>query len=143
MRQEKFNIRLLGVLIVIFAAAHLFLNLYIITLPFILKLDELQKLIQILTRMFGPIAIREDMNTAMLFVKVIVSALFLSSGIGVIKFKEWSRKLLFCLLGLRIIYGSLICASYNIFHVHLLVMILTGLFLFYYFTRPKVKEQFK
>ena len=143
MRQEKFNIRLLGAIIIIFAAMHLLLSLYVIILPFILKPDELQKLIQMLSQKFGPIAIREDMNMGMLFVKVIVSSLFLSSGIGIIKFREWSRKLFFCLLGLRIIYGSVICASHNIFHLHLLIMILTGLFLFYYFTRPNIKEQFK
>lgn len=143
MQQEKLTIKFIGFLIMIFAATHLFLNLYVISLPFILKPDKLQKLIQMLTRAFGPIAIREDMNMAMLFVKVMVSALFLSSGIGIMKFKGWARKLLFLLLIMRIIYGSAICAGYNVFHAHLLIMIVVGLFLFYYFTRPKIKEQFR
>jgi hypothetical protein len=143
MQQHRFNIRLLGTIIIISAAAHLFLNLYIIILPFILKPDELQKLMHMLSQMFGPIAIQENRNGIVLSIKVIASTLFLSSGIGVIKFKEWPRKLLFSLLGLRIIYGLTICVIFNIFHPHLAIIILIGLFLFYYLTRPAVREQFR
>jgi hypothetical protein len=142
MQRQKFNIRLLSALIILFAAMHLFLNLYIMILPFILTSDELQKVMHILSQTFGPIAIREDRNFIILCVKVTASALFLSSGIGVIKFKEWSRKLLFCLLGLRILYGFTICIISNIFHPHLAIILTEGLFLFYYLTRPKVKQQF-
>ena len=142
MQQQKFNIRLLGVIIIIFSSMHLFLNLYIMILPFILEPDKLQKLMQMLSQMFGPIAIQENRNIAVLCIKVTTSALFLSSAIGIIKFKEWSRKLLFSLLGLRIIYGLAICAIFNLFHPHLAIIIAVGLFLFYYLTRPKVKALF-
>ena len=87
---QKFNIRLLGALIVIFAATHLFLNLCIISLPFILKPDELRELMRGLSQTFGPIAIQENRNGIVLSIKVMAS-----------------------------------------------------LFLFYYLTRLKVKEQFK
>lgn len=143
MLQQKFNIRLLGVIIIIFASVHLFLNLYIMILPSILKSDEIQKLMQTLSQTFGPIAIQKDRNIAILCIKVTVSALFLSSGIGMIKLKEWSRKLLICLLGLRIIYGLTICAIFNLLHPHLAIITAVGLFLFYYLTRPKVKVQFR
>jgi len=143
MQWQKLTIRLLGITIILFAAMHLFLNLYIMILPFILKSDELQKVMHALSHTFGPIAIREDRNLAILCVKVSVSALFISSGIGVIKFKEWSRKLVFCLLGLRIIYGFTICTISNIFHPHLAIILAEGLFLFYYLTRPAVKGEFR
>jgi hypothetical protein len=107
-----------------------------------LGLEQSQELIQKLSGIFGPIAIREDMNMAMLFVKVAVSALFLSSAVGMIRFREWSRKLLFCLLGMRIAYGAVICYTYNILHPHLFIMILTGVFLFYYLTRRNIKREF-
>jgi len=143
MQRQKSTIRLLGTAIILFAAMHLFLNLYIMILPFILKSDELQKVMHALSRTFGPIAIREDRNFAILCVKVSASALFISSGIGVIKFKEWSRKLVFCLLGLRIIYGFAICAISNIFHPHLAIILAEGLSLFYYLTRPAVRGEFR
>ena len=143
MLTHRFNIRLLGAIIITAATTHLFLNLYIIILPFILEPDELQKLMQTLSQMFGPIAIQENRHGIVLSIKVMAGALFLSSGIGVIKFKEWSRKLLLSLLGLRVIYGFVICAIFNIFHPHLAIIIAVGLFFFYYFTRPSVCEEFR
>lgn len=140
--QQKFNIKLLGGIIAIFASLHLFLNLYIMILPLILKSDEVQKLMQTLSGMFGPIAIQQDRNIFILCIKITVSALFLTSGIGVIKLKEWSRKLLFILLGLRILYGFVVCAGHERFHPHLAIIIAVGLFLFYYLTRPRAKDQF-
>ena len=140
---QKVNIRLLGVIVIIFSAIHLLLNLYIIILPLILKPDELQKLMQMLSQMFGPIAIQQNRNGVVLSIKVITSALFLSSGIGIIKYKEWSRKLLLCLCGLRVIYGLTICVIFSLFHPHFAIILAVGLFLFYYLTRSKVKEQFK
>jgi len=142
MLRQKFTIRLLGVLIILSGAAHLFLNLSIMILSFIQTHDELQKVMHVLSQTFGPIAIREDMNLVILCVKVAVSALFLSAGIAVVRFKEWSRKLLFCLLGLRFLYGSAVCFSYRIFHPHLAIIFTEGVVLFYYLTRHKVKEQF-
>jgi len=143
MPRQKLTIRLLGVFIILSAGAHLVLNLSIMILPFILTYDEIHQLMRALSQTFGPIAIREDMNLVILCVKVTFSALFLSAGIAVVRFKEWSRKLLFCLLGLRILYGSAICVSAHIFHPHLVIIFAEGLFLFYYLTRPKVKEQFR
>ena len=143
MQQQRLNIKLLGFLIIIFSSIHLFLNLYIMILPFILTSREIQRLMQALSQMFGPIAIQEDRNIIVLSIKITASALFLSSAMGIIDFKEWSRKLLLSLLGLRIIYGLIICAIFNIFHPHLAIIIAVGLFLFYYLTRPKVREQFK
>ena len=143
MQQQRLNIKLLGFLIAIFAVTHLFLNLYLVILPSILGPNEVRKIVQTLSRMFGPIAIREDMNMAMLSVKIMVSTLFLSSAIGLIRFKEWSRRLLFCLLAARILYGLVICISYSTFLMHAVIIILVGLFLFYYLTRPGIKEQFE
>ena len=79
---------------------------------------------------------------AILCIKVAVSALFLSSGIGIINFKEWSRKLLFCLLSLRIIYALAICLICSLIHLHLGIILAVSLFLFYYLTRPKVTRVF-
>lgn len=143
MQRQKRTIRLLGITIILFAALHLFLNLSIMILPFVLKSDEVQKVMHALSRTFGPIAIREDRNLAIVCVKVAVSALFLSSGIGVIKFKEWSRKLVFCLLGARIIYGFTVCATLKIFHPHVAIILAEGLFLSYYLTRPAVRGEFR
>jgi len=143
MQQQKLNVKLLGILIAIFSAFQMFSNLYIIILPHILKPNELEKLLQMLSRMFGPIVIQESMNIATLSIKAIFSALFLSSAIGMIKFKEWSRKLLFCLLGIRIIYGLKTCIISKILHPSFMLILVVSIFLFYYLTRPKVKEQFK
>jgi uncharacterized protein YjhX (UPF0386 family) len=112
-------------------------------LPFILKSGEIQKLMHTLAQTFGPIAIQENRNIAVLSVKVTASTLFLTSGIGLIMFKEWARKLLFCILGLRIIYAFTICVIFNIFHPHFAIILAVGLFLFYYLTHPNVRQQFK
>lgn len=143
MQKQKFIIRLVGSVIIILGAMHLFLNLYIMILPFILKSNEVQKVMHALSDTFGPIAIREDRDLAILCVKVLVSSLFITGGIGIIKFKEWSRKLIFCLLGLRIIYGSAVCVLLNIFHPHLALIFAEGLLLFYFLTRPAVRGEFR
>ncbi len=143
MQQQKLNIKLLGIIITILSAVQLFSNLYIMILPLILKPDESQRIIQMLSRMFGPIVVQANMSIVVLSIKAIFSGLFLSSGIGIIKFKEWSRKLLFCLLGIRIIYGLKTCVISKVFHPHFVLILMVSLFLFYFLTRPKVKEQFK
>jgi len=142
MQQQKFYIRLIGILVIIFATIHLFLNLYIISLGFILKSNEIQKLMHTLAQTFGPIAIQENRNIAVLSIKVTASALFLTSGIGLIILKEWARKLLFCILGLRIIYALTICIILNIFHPHFAIILAVGLLLFYYLNLPSIKRVF-
>ena len=142
MQRQKIIIRLLGALITLLGAMHLFLNISILGSPSIIAPDELRNLMHALSRTFGPIAIREDRDLFILCIKITVSALFFTSGIGVITFQEWARKLLFCLLGARILYGITVCIAYHVFHPHLLLILLEGLLLFYYFTRPSVKQQF-
>ncbi len=143
MQRQKFNIRALGVLVIIFSSMHLLLNLCIIALPFILTSGEMQKFMHTLCRMFGPIAIQEDRNIAVLSIKVTASALFLASGIGMVKLKKWSRILLCSILALRIIYAFTVCLILNIFHPHFAIILAVGLFLFYYLSRAGVREQFE
>jgi len=142
MRQARF-IRVAGSLIVLFGTAHLFLNIYVAILPLILEPGQLTRLMHALSGALGRIAVQEDRDPVILCIKITASALFITSGIGLISFKEWSRRLLFCLLGLRIIYGAVICVIFRYFYPHLAVIIAVGLFLYYYFTRPRVKEQFR
>ncbi len=93
--------------------------------------------------MLGPIAVQEDRNIAILCVKITVSALFLTGGAGLMRFREWSRRLVLVLLALRIMYGTAVCVIKGFFHPHLAIIIAAGLFLFYYFTRPAVKAELK
>lgn len=132
----------MGFVVIALGAAHLVLNLSIMFLPFAVASEKLQKIMAALCSVFGPIAIREDRHFLILCVKVLVSASFLTGGIGVVRLKEWGRKLLFLLLGLRILYALAVSLGLNIFHLHFVFIIGEGLFFFIYFTRPNVKKHF-
>ena len=142
MRKQATTIRLLAAVIVLSALFHLILNLYMAALPFILSCGEMEKTIDTLSRTLGPIAVQADRNPLILCVKVTASALFLTSGLGMLVLRAWSRRLLFLLLGLRIMYGTAICFIHNVLHPHLFVIIAAGLFLFYYLNRYEARRCF-
>jgi hypothetical protein len=139
---RKANIRLLGSLVALFASAHLYLNIYVVISRFIVPGGIMKELMHALSGAFGPIAIQEDMNPLILSVKITASSLFVMSGFGVIGLKEWARKLLFALLGLRIAYGCVICAAYRVLHPHLWLIIAEGAILYYYLGRRDAAERF-
>jgi len=141
--RRRLNIKILGGVIAIFAAMHLFLNIYIVFAPLMLSPGELEKLMRTLSRLFGPIAIQQDRNGIILAVKLTVSALFLTGGIGITMFKKWARGLVICLLALRALYGTVVCVVLGILHPHLAIIVGAGSFLSYYFTRPGINKLFR
>jgi hypothetical protein len=139
---QKLITKALGIAIITFALLHLILNLYISILPCIVKSDELKNVMKTLSDTFGQIAVREDRDPAILCVKISVSALFFCAGIGITELKEWSRKLLFCLLEARIVYGLIICVTLSVLHLHMIAILMESLILFCYFNLPNVRKQF-
>lgn len=142
MTRQVFVIRSLGAAIALFGTTHMLLNIFVIGAPFFIERSEMVSMMRTLANIFGPIAIREDMNTVMLCIKVTVSALFLTSGIGIIKYKEWARKLLFLLLSLRLVAGAVICVFFATFYLHMAYIIIEFLLLVYCFTRPQIRTRF-
>lgn len=142
MQRETYLIKTLGVLLALSGATHLLLNLFALTAPLFIPHVRMADIMHSLANIFGPIAIREDMNVPMLCVKVTVSALFLTGGMGIFNYREWARRLLFFLLGLRLIAGSVICVFFATFYTHMALIAIEFILLTYYFTRPQVRAHF-
>lgn len=142
MDRQNLIIRSLGALVALFGSTHLALNTLVTAGSFLIAHDKMVEAMRYLADIFGPIAIREDMNTPMLLIKITVSALFLASGIGIMRRKEWARRLLFVLLGLRLAAGIVICAVFARLYTHMVIIAIEWMLLTYYFTRPRVKSFF-
>lgn len=142
MPDQKFIIRLIGISILPFAIAHLTLNLFIIIGIRIIPVGDLQRIVNSLTHLFGPIAVRQDMNLLMLWVKFTVSALFIVSGLGIFMIREWARVSLIVLAVLRVLYGAAVCIALGSFHIHAAIMAVECAALVYYFTLSEVRREF-
>ena len=101
--------------------------------------DKLRSFVTALSKVFGLIAIPEDLGIAVFFVKVLTSLLFLTVGAGLTALKEWSRRPMITLLVLRALYGIFVCVYYKVLHIHLGLIMFECIFLVYYLTRPAVR----
>jgi hypothetical protein len=142
MKDRKTVLKLLGTAVMFFAACHLVINIYVAAMPLFAGRAEIQVMMRSLVRVFGPIAIQENRDPAILTVKITTSLLFLLSGAGIFLCKEVFRRLLLFLLVARIMYGATV-SIVRYLHPHLWIIIAVGVILFYYLTRPGVKAQFK
>jgi hypothetical protein len=81
---------------------------------------------------------------ALYCISLLFSISLLVSGLGVIFFKEWGRKILLVLIGIELIWllGDLNFTK-KTFGLHHGIEILIMLGLLFYFNRRQIKEQFK
>jgi len=86
----------------------------------------------------------------------IVAILFILSGVGILKLKNWARILFFLLMIIWSFFGLQASRYMQVYYLiyrkshslgpiigWVVYFLLPSLAAFYYFTRPKVKEQFK
>jgi len=82
--------------------------------------------------------------TIIYYINVLYNICVLIASIGILKFKGWGRKLLFTMITIEFLWicGDFILAGQTLdIAVIIEIIIMAGLL--YFFTRPKVKEQFK
>jgi len=82
------------------------------------------------------------MDIPIFFVKVLVSAGFFVSGIGLLAKIGWARRAVMVLISLRLIYAGFICFIYGAIYAHFWLIFLEAVILVYYLTRPGVRKVF-
>lgn len=71
----------------------------------------------------------------------IIGILFISIGIGLLKLKEWARIAMLILASIAIVVSPFLILSKPTNNV--IVILLFSCFILFFFTRPKLKEQFR
>ena len=142
MEKHDIGIKAVGAGVIISALAHLTLNLYIVVSYFSMPSLEFRGTVLRLSAALGPIATPPGMDIPIFFIKVLVSAGFLISGIGLLKRMGWARLSVMVLISLRFIYAAFICAFYGAVYVHFWLISIEAVVLIYYLTRPGVRKIF-
>ncbi|MBP7056769.1 MAG: hypothetical protein KBB52_07945 [Candidatus Omnitrophica bacterium] len=142
MKKHSIGIKAAGTGVIIFALAHLFLNLYIVMSYFMTTPEEFRRIILRLSAALGPIATPPDMDIPIFFIKVLVSAGFFASGVGLLAKRDWARRSVMVLISLRLIYAAFICVFYGAVYMHFWIISIEAVVLTYYLNRPGVREIF-
>lgn len=140
--EPKKAVKIIAILILVFSIFGLLENLAILLLAILSESSPL------LTEVFAEAGYTMSRIVITMLLSMIIGFLVIISSIGLLKYKEWARKLMIILIVLNLLLGLgsvLFATSKNIYIIlitYIFTLIIWGLVL-YYFTRPRVKKVFR